>query len=51
VPLVEISDFVGGVLGRGIKHGDRNHGGQAASHSTGEEEVESHLIAAAVIQI
>ncbi len=51
MPLVQIGDFVRSVFGRGVEHGDRNHRRQTAGDAAIEEEIESHLIAAGLVEI
>jgi len=44
----DIGDFGGGVFGGVVKHGDGNHGWQAASNAAGIEKVEAYLVGAVV---
>src|ERR1700730_4732942 len=40
----DVGDFGGGVFRGVVKHGDGNHGGQAAGNAAGVEKIEANLV-------
>src|ERR1700730_2223764 len=44
----DVRDFSGGIFRVVVKHGDGNHGGQAAGNAAGEEKIEAYLVSAIV---
>ncbi len=49
--FVQIGNLVRRILGRGIQHRNRNHGGKSASDAAGEEEIESDLVSSRFVHI
>ena len=50
--LFEVGEFVGGVFGSAVNHGDRNHGGKAAGVTVGhEEKIEADLFASVLVEV